>query len=108
MSEQQKQLAEETDSYSVMLVDDHPLLRKGLRQLLAFEDSLQVVAEASSGAEAITLANELDPDLIILDLGLPDEDGQVVLKRLREWYKNPILILTVKNTEDEIVKALDN
>ena len=41
-------------------------------------------------------------------MGLPDEDGQLVLKRLREWYKKPILILTVKNTEEEIVKALDN
>ena len=55
---------------SVMLIDDHPLLRKGLKQLLALEDDLEVIAEASSGAEAIPLAVELDPDLIILDLNM--------------------------------------
>ena len=51
---------------SIMMVDDHPLLRKGLRQLLEFEDELEIVAEASSGAEAIKLAEESDPDLITL------------------------------------------
>ena len=51
---------------------------------------------AVNAKEGLLLAANHQPDLIILDLGLPDEDGQVVLKRLREWYKNPILILTVK------------
>jgi len=48
------------------------------------------------------------PDLILLDLGLPDEDGQDVLLKLREWYLGPIIILSVRNSEDDIIKALDN
>ena len=67
--------------YSVMLFDDHPLLRKGLKQLLALEDELEVIAEASNGQDAIKLAAELDPDLIILDLNMQGMDGLETLKR---------------------------
>ena len=63
---------------------------------------------AVNGKEGITLAASYQPDLILLDLGLPDEDGQVILKKLRDWYQNPIIILSVKSTEEEIVKALDS
>ena len=48
------------------------------------------------------------PDMIILDLGLPDENGHKVLKKLREWYTNPIIILSVQNNEEDIIKAFDN
>lgn len=54
------------------------------------------------------MAASHQPDLILLDLGLPDEDGQDVLVKLRSWYQNPIIILSVKSAEEEIVKALDN
>lgn len=109
MTEQQKQMTDtaESDSYSVMLVDDHPLLRKGLRQLLAFEEELQIVAEASSGAEAITLANELDPDLIILDLNMQGMDGHQTLKKLRDdGVTSRIVMLTVSDSNEDVIKAI--
>ncbi|TXH95193.1 MAG: two-component system response regulator NarL [Rheinheimera sp.] len=107
MSEQQKDLAGDTDSYSVMLVDDHPLLRKGLRQLLAFEDQLQIVAEASSGAEAIVLANELEPDLIILDLNMQGMDGHQTLKKMRDdGVTSRIVMLTVSDSNEDVIKAI--
>ena len=58
--------------------------------------------------EGSTLAANHLPDLIILDLGLPDEDGHKVLQQLREWYTNPIIILSVQSSEEDIIKALDN
>ncbi len=107
MSEQQKDLAGDTESYSVMLVDDHPLLRKGLRQLLAFEDQLQIVAEASSGAEAIVLANELEPDLIILDLNMQGMDGHQTLKKMRDdGVTSRIVMLTVSDSNEDVIKAI--
>ncbi len=109
MTEQQKHMTDtaESDSYSVMLVDDHPLLRKGLRQLLAFEDELQIVAEASSGAEAIALANELDPDLIILDLNMQGMDGHQTLKKLRDdGVTSRIVMLTVSDSNEDVIKAI--
>ncbi len=109
MPEQHNQFADkqDTDSYSVMLVDDHPLLRKGLRQLLAFEAELQIVAEASSGAEAIVLANELDPDLIILDLNMQGMDGHQTLKKLRDdGVTSRIVMLTVSDSNDDVIKAI--
>ncbi|WP_051685973.1 two-component system response regulator NarL [Rheinheimera texasensis] len=109
MPELQTQTTEtpDTETYSVMLVDDHPLLRKGLRQLLAFEDELQIVAEASSGAEAIVLANELDPDLIILDLNMQGMDGHQTLKKLRDdGVTSRIVMLTVSDSNEDVIKAI--
>ena len=94
---------------SVMLIDDHPLLRKGLKQLLALEDELEVIAEASSGAEAIPLATELDPDLIILDLNMQGMDGIATLKRLRdEGVTSRIVMLTVSDADEDVVNAISN
>ncbi|ESU24749.1 two component system response regulatory protein [Flavobacterium enshiense DK69] len=63
---------------------------------------------ASNAKEGILMSANHPPDLIVLDLGLPDDDGQNVLVQLREWFVNPIIILSVKSAESEIVKALDN
>lgn len=90
----------------ILIIDDEIQIRKLLE--IALDSNGYKTIFAVNGKEGIALAANHQPDLIILDLGLPDEDGQIVLKRLREWYKKPILILTVKNTEEEIVKALDN
>ena len=73
-----------TEAASIMLVDDHPLLRKGLKQLIAMEDDMKVVAEASSGLDALKLAEEYDPDLIVLDLNMQGMDGIQTLKKLRD------------------------
>ena len=90
----------------ILIIDDEIQIRKLLEITLESNDYKTFFA--ANAKEGLLAAANHQPDLIILDLGLPDEDGQVVLKRLREWYKNPVIISTVKNTEEEIVKALDN
>ena len=95
----------------VMLVDDHPLLRKGLRQLLAFEEELQIVAEASSGAEAIVLANELDPDLIMYDEPFAGQDpiSMGVIVRLIRSLNNALGLTSVVVSHDvtEVMSIAD-
>ncbi|WP_281225827.1 response regulator [Flavobacterium aquiphilum] len=94
------------NSAQILVIDDEVQIRKLLEITLESNDYRTFFAV--NAKEGLSMVANHQPDLVILDLGLPDEDGQVVLKRLREWYKNPIIILTVKSAEDEIVKALDN
>jgi two-component system KDP operon response regulator KdpE len=93
------------NGFSILVIDDEAQIRKLLEITLEAND--YKVLFAVNGKEGITMAASHQPDLILLDLGLPDEDGQVILKKLREWYQHPIIILSVKSTEEEIVKALD-
>jgi len=98
-----------TEAASIMLVDDHPLLRKGLKQLIAMEDDMTVVAEASSGADALKLAEEHDPDLIVLDLNMQGMDGIETLKKLRDnGVTSRIIMLTVSDADDDVVAAITN
>jgi two-component system KDP operon response regulator KdpE len=90
----------------VLIVDDEPQMRKLLHITLASNGYESV--EASTAREAVNTAANHPPDLILLDLGLPDENGHSVLKHLREWYTGPILILSVQSSEEDIVMALDN
>lgn len=94
------------NSAQILVIDDEIQIRKLLEITLNSNDYKTIFA--ANAKEGVSMVANHQPDLVILDLGLPDEDGQVVLKRLREWYNNPIIILTVKSAEDEIVKALDN
>lgn len=97
------------EAASIMLVDDHPLLRKGLKQLIAMEDDMQVVAEASSGKDAIALAAEHDPDLIVLDLNMQGMDGIETLKKLRDsGVTSRIIMLTVSDADEDVVAAITN
>ncbi|PMI66992.1 response regulator [Vibrio splendidus] len=93
----------------VMLVDDHPLMRRGISQLLSFEDEFEVVAEASNGTEAVALAHEEEPDLILLDLNMKGMSGLDTLKALRtDGSSANIVILTVSDSPadiEAIVKA---
>lgn len=92
---------------TILLVDDHPLLRKGLKQLLAFEDHLEVIAEAKSGVEAIDLAADNEPDLIILDLHMQGMDGLQTLTRLRDQgVSSRIVMLTVSDADDDVLAAI--
>ena len=92
---------------TLLLVDDHPLLRKGLAQLVDLDDSLQVVAETDNGREALALAIELDPDLILLDLNMQGMDGLETLKALREAQVSArIIILTVSDNDEDVVCAI--
>jgi two-component system KDP operon response regulator KdpE len=94
------------NGFSILVIDDEIQIRKLLE--ISLEANDYKVLFAIDGKEGITMAASHQPDLILLDLGLPDEDGQEVLVKLREWFQNPIIILTVKSAEEEIVKALDH
>ncbi len=93
----------------VMLVDDHPLMRRGISQLLSFEEEFEVIAEASNGTEAVALAHEEEPDLILLDLNMKGMSGLDTLQALRtDGSSANIVILTVSDSPadiEAIVKA---
>jgi two-component system KDP operon response regulator KdpE len=90
----------------ILIIDDEAQIRKLLE--ITLESNHYTVNQAENAKNGLITAENHPPDMIILDLGLPDEDGQSVLQKLREWYTNPILILSVKNSEEEIITALDN
>lgn len=90
----------------ILIIDDEVQIRRLLEITLSANG--YKISNASTGKEGINLAASIQPMIIILDLGLPDMDGLEVLKKLREWYEKPIIILSVRNSEDDIVKALDN
>src|SRR5580765_971737 len=90
----------------ILLVEDELPIRRFLRTSFAPEQYRLV--EAETGQQAIKLAAQQPPDLVILDLGLPDKDGQEVLKQLREWLHAPIIVLSARDQEKEKVLALDN
>ncbi len=93
---------------TVMIVDDHPLFRKGLTQLLALEDDLDVVAEFNNGQDAVDFAHHHEPDLIILDLNMPDIDGLMTTKKLRQQgTASRIVLLTVSDNEDDLLTAIE-
>lgn len=91
-----------------MLVDDHPLLREGLRAILATEQDVHLLSEASSGQEALSLLErEPKPDVILLDIRMPDMDGLLVLKELRARYPEiAVIILTMHESESYLSEAL--
>jgi two-component system KDP operon response regulator KdpE len=90
----------------VLVVDDEKAIQRFLKNALSSAEFSVHVAEG--GKEALAAAVAIRPDLIILDLGLPDMDGVEVLRRLREWTQVPIIILSVRDREDEKVTALDS
>lgn len=91
---------------NILIIDDEVQIRRLLEITLSANG--YKIYEAPTGKEGLALAASLQPILIILDLGLPDIDGLNILKKLREWYHKPVIILSVRNSEDDIVKALDN
>ncbi|MDR6236651.1 response regulator [Pseudomonas oryzihabitans] len=92
-------------SAHVLVIDDEPQIRKFLRISLAAQG--YQVSEAATGTEGLAQAAVGQPALVILDLGLPDRDGQEVLAELREWSAVPVLVLSVRADEREKVRALD-
>lgn len=91
---------------TILIVDDEIQIRR-LLQITLSANGYKII-EATTGKEAIQMTASYQPALIILDLGLPDIDGQDVLKNLREWYTKPIIILSARNSEEDIIKALDS
>ncbi|MFI5219465.1 MAG: response regulator [Bacteroidia bacterium] len=94
------------NSPEILIIDDEAQIRKLLE--ITLQSNNYKVNEAATAKEGLLFAANHPPDLILLDIGLPDENGQEVLKKLREWYNKPIIILSVQSDEENIVKALDN
>lgn len=90
----------------ILIIDDEAQIRKLLE--ITLQSNNYSVKEAVNAKEGMVSAANHPPDLILLDIGLPDEDGHSVLKKLREWYTNPIIIISVLSSEEDIVTALDN
>lgn len=93
------------NNVKVLIVDDEASIRRFLRVTLTSQ--AYMVFEAASGREAITRVTEDKPDIVILDLGLPDIDGIEVTRLLREWTQMPIIILSVRGAENDKIAALD-
>jgi len=90
----------------ILVIDDEEQIRKLLE--ITLKTNNYNVTEAATAKEGIIMASNHPPDLILLDLGLPDKDGLTVLQELRQWHTNPIVILSVQNSEEIIIKALDS
>jgi two-component system KDP operon response regulator KdpE len=94
-----------TISPVALIIDDEPQIRRLLRVTL--EGNGYQVIDAATGSDGIVQAAQRRPEVVLLDLGLPDMDGVTVLKRLREWSKVPVIILSVRDREDDKIAALD-
>lgn len=91
----------------VLIIDDHPLLRRGVMQLLELENDLEPVGEASDGSEGLQLAQKLDPDLILLDLNMDGMTGVETLRALREQGSEAcVVVLTVSDSDEDITNSL--
>ncbi|MBO9620527.1 MAG: response regulator [Niabella sp.] len=90
----------------ILIIDDEPQLRKLLQIALEAQDYDVLLAD--DGKTGITLAASQNPDLILLDLSLPDQSGHEILRELRSWFIKPVIILSVQDNEKDIVAALDN
>jgi len=90
----------------ILVIDDEPQIRKLLE--ITLESNDYKVLQAENGKEGIIQAASHPPELILLDIGLPDKSGHEILKELRQWYNKSIIILSVQNSETDIVTALDN
>jgi two-component system KDP operon response regulator KdpE len=90
----------------ILIIDDEPQIRKLLE--ITLESNGYKVLQAENGKEGIIQAASHPPELILLDIGLPDKSGHEILKELRQWYNKSIIILSVQNSETDIVTALDN
>ncbi len=92
---------------TILLIDDHPMLRNGVKQLIGMDARLQVIAEASNGEQGVTLAEQHDPDLILLALNMPGINGLETLDRLRQTdLSGRVVVFSVSNHEDDVVSAL--
>ncbi len=94
------------DNVSILIIDDEISIRK-LLDITLTANNFKVIS-AADGQEGLVMAATRHPSLIIVDLGLPDIDGQELITRLREWFFKPILVLSVRNSEDDIIAALDH
>jgi DNA-binding NarL/FixJ family response regulator len=96
------------DSVNIMIVDDHSMIREGLKQLLELDSDFTVVAEAADGIECLDKIDIVKPDIILLDINMPRMNGLEVLQKLKERRnKTKVLVLTVHNEIEYLMKAVD-
>ena len=92
----------------ILIADDHAVVRRGLRSILQLEKDFQIVGEASNGTEAVKMARELNPHVVIMDLIMPEKSGsEATAQILAERPKTRILLLTTFGTADDVAKALE-
>src|ERR1700761_4685248 len=92
----------------VLIVDDHPVVRDGLRGIFESDPQFEVAGEAGNGAEAVTRARSLQPDVVLMDLRMPDVDGVTAIKRLAELgVATRVLVLTTYDTDSDVVPAIE-
>lgn len=93
---------------NVLISDDHLMVREGLRQILELDVDINVIGEAGDGYECLNLINKTDPDIILLDINMPNLDGLQVLQIMKKQrLKNKVIILTIHNEIDYLIKAMD-
>lgn len=93
---------------NIMIADDHAMMREGIKQLLEFDGTIKVIAEAADGNECLSILKRLRPDILLLDINMPNKNGIEVLEELRSKKDNiKVLILTVHNEVEYLVKAVD-
>lgn len=100
-------MTENSSIGTILMVDDHPVFRRGLSQLFSLDNGLKVVGEADSGYDAVGLVTELDPDLVTLDLNMDGMNGLETIRALRDsGYTGRIIMLTVSDQDDDVVEAI--
>jgi DNA-binding NarL/FixJ family response regulator len=97
-----------TEHIRVLIADDHPVVRAGLRDMLSARNEFDVVAEAANGAEALTLATRLQPHVVLMDLRMPEMDGVTAIAKIKaEHQEIQILVLTTYDSDSDILPAVE-
>ncbi|WP_302893174.1 response regulator [Actinomadura luzonensis] len=101
-------MAEPASPIRLLIADDHPIVRDGLRGMFAGDPGFEVLGEAADGAQAVDLARVLDPDVILMDLRMPGTDGVTAIKRLAELgLRARVLVLTTYDTDRDVLPAVE-
>ncbi len=96
-----------TESIKIMIVDDHPVVREGLSRIIVSDSGMEVIAEAGTGAEALTQYRKLRPDIVLLDMRMPEMTGLQTIEAIRKEFSNArIIILSTYDLEEDIYQSL--
>jgi len=100
-------MAKAKQSIRILVADDHPIFRDGLRKLLTSDDNITIVGEASTGAECVELLAKLKPDILLLDLRMPDKDGLAVLEEVNfDSMATHVIVLTATEDDRDVIRAM--
>ena len=96
-----------TESIKIMIVDDHPVVREGLSRIIVSESGMEVIAEAGTGAEALTQYRKLRPDIVLMDMRMPEMTGLQTIEAIRKEFSNArIIVLSTYDLEEDIYQSL--